>query len=332
MGIDSRVGGDGHLQVYVAAAFDHTGGSTPIRLGKAVIRRVARRINPAWGQPRSLQILRFSIDPATGRAATPESLARIVPEGSLHGGGALAFGPDGYLYLTNGDGADPAPTLRDDWWGGRLLRFTAEGVSAPLDPADPVPTVLRGLRNSQAFSWSPDGEQIVLLDHGPSGMLNDGGRVGNDELNVARPGDDLGWPVVAGAFEGGSATPPAVEWTRAIAPAGMAVSWDPDSPWGRGAFISGLLDGRVRAVRLSTDTPSRVLCEEVVLPRGFGRLRLVALAPDGSLWVGTSNRDGRGSPRDDDDLLLRLRPLQNEGEQSESYPGTESRRSPRSPS
>lgn len=330
MGIDTRITGDGRLQVYVAAAVDHTAGSPPVRLLKAVARRASRLLSPSWGQPRSLRIVRYDPDAETGAASGGDVIAEVVPEGSLHGGGALAFGPDDHLYLTNGDGADPALTLRSDWWGGKLLRFTPAGVPAPLDPGDPVPVVVRGIRNSQAIAWHPDSGEILLLEHGPSGMINDGGRVANDELNVARPGDDLGWPVVAGASEGGGFRSPEVEWSPAIAPAGMAVSWDSESPWGRGALVTGLLDGRLRMVRLSDAPPTQALCEEQLLDRGLGRLRLVALAPDGSIWVGTSNRDGRGGPRPDDDLLLRLRPLQLTGAQTDSNAGNERRRSPRS--
>jgi hypothetical protein len=39
----------------------------------------------------------------------------------------------------------------------------------------------------------------------------------------------------------------------------------------------------------------------------YGRIRTVAAAPDGTLWVATSNRDGRGAPRDGDDRIVAIR-------------------------
>jgi glucose/arabinose dehydrogenase len=51
---------------------------------------------------------------------------------------------------------------------------------------------------------------------------------------------------------------------------------------------------------------SAVSHEDILLDGRFGRLRSIAVGPDGALYLGTSNRDGRGNPGSDDDRILRV--------------------------
>lgn len=311
MGIESRSVGGGEIEVYAAVVVNHTQAPWPIARVKGVVRRLARLLTPRGGQPRSLQVFRYTAPEAASSGGEPHSLFRVTPVGDLHGGGALSLGPDGLLYLTNGDGAEPARAWDPESAAGKVLRFGLDGTPAPLRPDDPVPAVIRGIRNSQSMGWHPSTGELLLVDHGPSGMPKEAGRVGNDELNVASLGDNLGWPLAAGASRGGGLVGASVEWTTGIAPAGLAVGADPHSLWGEGVFVTGLKDGRLRRLVFDPANPSSFLCQEPILEGGLGRLRMVAVAPDGSLWVGTSNRDGRGGPREGDDLVLRLRPAEN---------------------
>jgi glucose/arabinose dehydrogenase len=49
--------------------------------------------------------------------------------------------------------------------------------------------------------------------------------------------------------------------------------------------------------------------QENLLEKGYGRIREVAEGPDGFIYFSSSNRDGRGSPANDDDRILRLVPV-----------------------
>ncbi|MBT8404136.1 MAG: PQQ-dependent sugar dehydrogenase, partial [Gemmatimonadetes bacterium] len=306
MGIDVAEAADGAWTVYVAAAIDLTGPPGPMRRVRGLGRRMARLFDRFAGAPRRLDVLAFPAPEGPDPAPAPTRIVSVVPLGTIHGGGGLAVGPDGLLYLSNGDGMVPPEAQDPRSPRGTVLRYSPAGDPAPLRPEDPIPAVLEGLRNSQAFAWHPASDHMLVLDHGPSGLPVDGGRVGNDELNVAHLGDNLGWPVVAGLSEGGPYRSPTVEWTSAIAPGGLAVAPDPRAEGAWAAYVTGLRDGVLRRLPLDPSNLSRIPCEEPILDRGYGRLRLVASAPDGSLWVGTSNRDGRGGPRPGDDLLLRV--------------------------
>ena len=120
-----------------------------------------------------------------------------------------------------------------------------------------------------------------------------------DELNRIVPGANYGWPIVEGDGRRGRASSIRSRSGRPseASPSGIAVVGDT-------VFMAGLRGERLWIV----DTDDGELVGEPIaaLTGEQGRLRDVVAAPDGTLWVLTNNTDGRGEPRPEDDLLLRL--------------------------
>jgi hypothetical protein len=57
------------------------------------------------------------------------------------------------------------------------------------------------------------------------------------------------------------------------------------------------------------DGPDSVVGDrEEFLGAQYGRLRTVVIDTEGALWITTSNRDGVGTPGEDDDRVLRILP------------------------
>jgi len=69
-------------------------------------------------------------------------------------------------------------------------------------------------------------------------------------------------------------------------------------------FMAGLRGERLWAIPVADGR--RTGEPEAFFTNEFGRLRTVETAPDGSLWLTTSNTDGRGDPEHDDDRILRI--------------------------
>ena len=82
---------------------------------------------------------------------------------------------------------------------------------------------LLGIRNTQGFDWLDRGT-MVITDHGPSGEL---GRFGHDEVNIARAGDDLGWPGIYGCQRAPWKITPLLSWEEAVPPGGGDVTTGP---------------------------------------------------------------------------------------------------------
>jgi glucose/arabinose dehydrogenase len=207
----------------------------------------------------------------------------------IHDGGRIAFGPDGMLYVGTGD-AGNGPVAQDpESLNGKILRLRPDGGVPDDNPFRGSPVWSVGHRNIQGLTWDGAG-RLWEVEFGQDRV---------DEVNLIRPGRNYGWPRVEGDgdTDGGRYTNPLVTWpTSEASPSGAATA--------DGALYVGALRGeRLWRVPLRG---AKAGAPQALVDGRFGRLRTVVRAPDGALWVTTSNRDGRGSPAADDDRIIRV--------------------------
>jgi glucose/arabinose dehydrogenase len=228
----------------------------------------------------------------------PEEIVAGIPAGQIHNGGRIAFGPDGMLYAGTGDGGDSDNAQDPDSLGGKILRLTPEGDVPADNPVPGSPVYSLGHRNVQGLAWDADG-QLWASELGQNTF---------DEVNRIEPGANYGWPAVEGA--GGEPEymdPVATFATAEASPSGATFLLDSAIPqWDGQLFVAGLRGRQLWRIALTPDGAEAE--REALLADEYGRLRAAAQAPDGSLWVLTSNRDGRGTPAPDDDRIIRLGP------------------------
>jgi glucose/arabinose dehydrogenase len=244
-----------------------------------------------------------------GHGANPSIIVDSIPATSLHSGDAIAFGPDGMLYVATGDAREPSRSADRSSMAGKILRYTPAGGVPPDNPIAGSPVYALGFRNPQGLAWSTGG-QLFATDHGPSGFANEDYRHDTDEINAVVRGGDHGWPAVAGFPQLSRTVGPLAVWTPAIAPSGLAMpgAASPES-WRHSLFIGGLRGEQLRRVDLdSTPMGWTIRAQTPLFEHTLGRIRAVAVGPDGDIYFTTSNRDGRGLPHPGDDHLLRLSP------------------------
>jgi glucose/arabinose dehydrogenase len=234
-----------------------------------------------------------------GRLTREALLVSDLEAGPNHDSGRIAFAPDDQLYVATGDAGSPELAQDDGSLNGKYLRLTSEQYRGDGEVRPEI--VSKGHRNPQGLDWQPGTGRLISTEHGPSG--GDGPQ-GFDEINEILPGRNYGWPEVYGEDHEGFEAPLRV-YEEAIAPSGATFVEREGSRW-TGDYVFATLRGEA-LYRLRFDG-DRIVDEEVLLKGDFGRLRTVVEGPDGALYVLTSNRDGRGSPDDADDRILRVTP------------------------
>jgi len=253
------------------------------------------------------QVERWVLAEDNATAVLDKVILSDIPAAQFHSGGRLRFGPDGHLYIGTGDAATLAFPQDLESLSGKILRVTDEGEIPDDNPFPGSPVWVYGVRNTQGLAWTDDGTMITT-DHGPSGLPHEDGRSGHDELNIVVAGDNLGWPELFACEEGDDVVSPIITWAEALPPAGLAVYTGTEIPEWQGDIVIGVLGfgdiGQLHRIRLDDDG-AVAISESYLVGSGFGRIRDVAMGPDGGLYFTTSNCDGRGACGDGD-LIVRV--------------------------
>ncbi|MCW2751206.1 MAG: glucose sorbosone dehydrogenase [Aeromicrobium sp.] len=231
------------------------------------------------------RVVKMDLTPSS--LGTPKAILPGIPTSVHHHGGRLLFDSQGRLYVSAGDAEQSQLAQDKSSLAGKIMRIDQDGKAAAGNPFD-------------NRTWSYGHRNIEGLAFDDAGRLwaSEFGDKAADELNLIRRGGNYGWPIVEGKSDNPAYINPKVTWpTDDCSPSGLAITRST-------AFLGALQGECLFAVKLDgthTGTPKAYFSGD------YGRLRSVVVAPDGALWLTTSNTDGRANPTKVDDRILRVR-------------------------
>jgi len=258
--------------------------------------------NDYWlGDKIRLQIVRYEFRNDT--LVKPFLIRNDIHANQNHTGCRLVFGPDKKLYITTGD-ADEAILAQDlKALNGKILRVNDDGTIPSDNPFFKNDTARKeiwsyGHRNPQGLAFEPGTNTLFDSEHGPTG---------GDEVNIIKPGLNYGWPIIHHQMTHEGMVSPLAEFTPSIGPSEAMFYMGDKFPQLKGKLLVTCLRGEgLLKITLNND---KVVDQEIMLKKQYGRIRSVVTGPDGYIYFSTSQEDPvEGQPRPGYDMVCRLRP------------------------
>lgn len=214
-----------------------------------------------------------------------------IPGSVYSNGGVIKFGPDGKLYVGTGSVSDSHGPQDIQSLEGKILRLNDDGTIPDDNPFSNSPVFSFGHMNPKGLGWDNVGN-LFVTEMGPSK---------NDEINLVQSGGNYGWPEQE-CFGNEEFIDPIKCYDPAIEPGGIVFYYGDKIKLENSLVLASLRASHLFNLEIDEDG---VKSQKSILS-GLGRIRDVAVGPDGYLYLITSNTDGKGFPDASDDKLLRI--------------------------